>query len=784
MLTPRYSAPVTVGGTDQSVQFSAFPDELISRQSGDVTIIHSDALGFPFDISSLSGSDFKSVPFGSGQTPVTLAVGVTGFTREIFTLITSGTPDTSGTFILRVAGEDTAAIPYNADDAAILAALIALPSRTGGDFLVARKAKENLGFAGAQILVETSGGFAIDFSSTLDGASLPTASISLSIEQKGSNIENEYNANWDKDSIPAAYSDFDFDKKGAIAFYIALEDGDDFYQVYQRLNIVDDAFVDGGGTIPSSATYVYNPNDPSAWLRITTSSPVIINEGMDKLIAKNFRDFGAVLDIQTTPPGSPADGDAYLVSSVATGDWAGQEDQIARWSSTLAAWAFTNVHRNGDEILNLNDSSLYRWSGSAWVIVSGGAGDVVGPGSAVDDNIATYNGITGKIIKDSGVGIAAITANTAKTTNATHTGDATGATALTLQPAAITGKPSVTLSATDLVLIADVSDSNSLKQVPASEFMGSGTDPDAIHDNVAGEIAAITAKATPVSGDFLLIEDSADSNNKKRITIGDLPGGGASLPVSDSTSIVEGNTDDTKLMRIDVETNVATATTRVLSMPDTDVNIQAQGRSTSLGTTGAIEIDWNKLSVIELGTLTGNVTLTFINVSQDSTINLTYTTTGGFDVTLPGSVLVLNGGASTAASYNSIFMTATNAATEQQAAYSTDSAAAVVGGGILPSAVDDIDDADYTVLIGDVGLRKKLINGTVQRDFTFDVSLLADFSEQISFKNASDFSLRIVVSNTGTMTLGNGFIDLYLSKGEIVTFEGDTATNADILARP
>lgn len=48
------------------------------------------------------------------------------------------------------------------------------------------------------------------------------------------------------------------------------------------------------------------------------------------------------------------------------------------------------------------------------------------------------------------------------------------------------------------------------------------TDSAAIHDNVAGEIAAITLKATPVSADVLLIEDSADSNNKKRVTFGSL----------------------------------------------------------------------------------------------------------------------------------------------------------------------------------------------------------------------------------------------------------------------
>jgi len=51
----------------------------------------------------------------------------------------------------------------------------------------------------------------------------------------------------------------------------------------------------------------------------------------------------------------------------------------------------------------------------------------------------------------------------------------------------------------------------------------SHTDTNAIHDNVSGEIAAVTEKLTPIGGDFLLIEDSAATNAKKRITIDNLP---------------------------------------------------------------------------------------------------------------------------------------------------------------------------------------------------------------------------------------------------------------------
>ena len=52
---------------------------------------------------------------------------------------------------------------------------------------------------------------------------------------------------------------------------------------------------------------------------------------------------------------------------------------------------------------------------------------------------------------------------------------------------------------------------------------GAGSDTTAIHDNVASEISVITEKATPVSADLLIIEDSAASNVKKRLQIGNLP---------------------------------------------------------------------------------------------------------------------------------------------------------------------------------------------------------------------------------------------------------------------
>ena len=55
---------------------------------------------------------------------------------------------------------------------------------------------------------------------------------------------------------------------------------------------------------------------------------------------------------------------------------------------------------------------------------------------------------------------------------------------------------------------------------------GAGSDTTAIHDNIASEISAITEKVSPASTDLIIIEDSADSNSKKKIQIGNLPTGG------------------------------------------------------------------------------------------------------------------------------------------------------------------------------------------------------------------------------------------------------------------
>lgn len=59
----------------------------------------------------------------------------------------------------------------------------------------------------------------------------------------------------------------------------------------------------------------------------------------------------------------------------------------------------------------------------------------------------------------------------------------------------------------------------------ASSSLTSTETPTAIHDDTAGEINAITEKASPVNADLLIIEDSEASNAKKKVQLGNLPGG-------------------------------------------------------------------------------------------------------------------------------------------------------------------------------------------------------------------------------------------------------------------
>jgi Protein of unknown function (DUF2793) len=72
----------------------------------------------------------------------------------------------------------------------------------------------------------------------------------------------------------------------------------------------------------------------------------------------------AVLDRDlTTPPGSPGDGDLYVVAASATDDWAGHDGEIAAWQD--GAWAF-HAPEIGWRAWVADESALLIWTGAAW----------------------------------------------------------------------------------------------------------------------------------------------------------------------------------------------------------------------------------------------------------------------------------------------------------------------------------------------------------------------------------------------------------------------------------
>jgi len=78
-------------------------------------------------------------------------------------------------------------------------------------------------------------------------------------------------------------------------------------------------------------------------------------------------------------------------------------------------------------------------------------------------------------------------------------------------------------------VLTATSDSAATWQTPSGS-----ADANAIHVNASDEISGITEKTTPVANDLLVIEDSAASNVKKRLKVGNLPA--ATLTSSEATA--------------------------------------------------------------------------------------------------------------------------------------------------------------------------------------------------------------------------------------------------------
>lgn len=85
----------------------------------------------------------------------------------------------------------------------------------------------------------------------------------------------------------------------------------------------------------------------------------------------------------TAPPGSPANGDAYIVGAGATGAWAGHADDVAAWYDN--AWFFFPP-KAGWVFYVQDESTDYAYSGSAWAPNAPGTITVSDVGFTLQDN--------------------------------------------------------------------------------------------------------------------------------------------------------------------------------------------------------------------------------------------------------------------------------------------------------------------------------------------------------------------------------------------------------------
>jgi hypothetical protein len=74
-----------------------------------------------------------------------------------------------------------------------------------------------------------------------------------------------------------------------------------------------------------------------------------------------------VLARQSTPPGSPTDGDRYIVKPTGDGAWSGHDNEITEYADSVWVFTPTALIIEGTSVYSAADTTLYTWSGSAWV---------------------------------------------------------------------------------------------------------------------------------------------------------------------------------------------------------------------------------------------------------------------------------------------------------------------------------------------------------------------------------------------------------------------------------
>jgi len=230
--------------------------------------------------------------------------------------------------------------------------------------------------------------------------------------------------------------------------------------------------------------------------------------------------FFIVLDKDlTSPPGSPAQGEAYIVGPSATGAWSGHDDDIAFYLNT--AWAFITPIEGARADVNDEDVT-YRYSGSAWAISLASVAN-----ETIDDRVAsllvagtgitlTYNDAANTLTIDGGAGYTDEQAR-----------DAIGAALVAGTGVSVTvndGADTITLAST----ITQYTDENAMDAVAAMLTAGTGI---SLSYNDASNTFTITNTA-PSAGSY------TDENARDAIGAALVAGTGITVTVNDGADTI------------------------------------------------------------------------------------------------------------------------------------------------------------------------------------------------------------------------------------------------------
>jgi hypothetical protein len=143
---------------------------------------------------------------------------------------------------------------------------------------------------------------------------------------------------------------------------------------------------------------------------------------------------------------------------------------------------------------------------------------------------------------------------------------------------------------------------------------GTALDDDAIHDNVAGEINAIAEKSTVVNDDIVLIEDSADSDTKKKTAFSTIATYLVSLFINSSTGAPDAN----KPIKLDANGHVDAT---MINSADVDHDATTNFLATE---------HFTQANITQVGTLTaGNVDAAVSRLVQIIVVDFTSDTSTG-----------------------------------------------------------------------------------------------------------------------------------------------------------